>query len=299
VAPLGTRLIGPDTGYRYPQTWLEALLPLLPAPLHAITHHVYNGLSRADYNSPAQLNSALPEMQWYMATVQRLGRGAQAWAGEDGPIGGGNDGTCGKSSVCGTYASSLWYADDMALRAAHGFSQYQRQDLFGGAYGLLRSQTGAMALRADEPVVIAPDYWVSFLWKRCLGAQVLNASSSSAQVRAYAFSGAPASNFPAPACTSVQLLLINLSNATSTPVALPGVAGAGARYAAYALTPVAGDAFAGLALLNGQALPGAIDAQRVDPGTFLKGIVQAPVQGAVADGVTLAPLSINFLCYSA
>jgi hypothetical protein len=40
-----------------------------------------------------------------------------------GPIGGGNDGTCGTLSVCGTYASALWYADDLANRALHGFVQ--------------------------------------------------------------------------------------------------------------------------------------------------------------------------------
>ena len=125
VAPLGTKLIGPDTGYLYPQTWLEAFLPLLPpaVALHAVTHHVYNGASRADFNSPRQLDSPLPEIKWYTDTARRLAPGAQVWAGEDGPIGGGNDGTCGEASVCGTYASSLWYADDMALRASHGFTQ--------------------------------------------------------------------------------------------------------------------------------------------------------------------------------
>ena len=40
-------------------------------------------------------------------------------------MGGGNDGTCGgDKSVCGTYASALGYADDLANRAKHGFSQY-------------------------------------------------------------------------------------------------------------------------------------------------------------------------------
>lgn len=46
---------------------------------------------------------------------------------ENGPPGGGPDGTCGNASICGTYASTLWYADDLALRAKHGFTQYQRQ----------------------------------------------------------------------------------------------------------------------------------------------------------------------------
>ena len=52
-----------------------------------------------------------------------------------------------------------------------------------------------MALGLAEPLLIRPDFWVNFLWKRCLGSAVLNASSSSATVRAYAFSGAPASPY--------------------------------------------------------------------------------------------------------
>ena len=32
---------------------------------------------------------------WYVPMVRKLAPGAQVWAGEDGPIGGGEDGTCG------------------------------------------------------------------------------------------------------------------------------------------------------------------------------------------------------------
>lgn len=52
--------------------------------------------------------------------VKTLAPKAQIWAGEDGPIGGGEDGTCsgfGKgSSACGTYATVLWYANDLGSR---------------------------------------------------------------------------------------------------------------------------------------------------------------------------------------
>ena len=49
---------------------------------------------------------------------------AQVWAGEDGPISGGEDGTCGgvfpngsstNTSVCGTYATVPWYANDLVF----------------------------------------------------------------------------------------------------------------------------------------------------------------------------------------
>ena len=70
----GAVLIGPDTGYRAAKAWLQAYLPLMnethltqaevtaaaaPAEgaaeragslLHAVTHHVYPGISRSSFN---------------------------------------------------------------------------------------------------------------------------------------------------------------------------------------------------------------------------------------------------------
>ena len=295
----GIKLIGPDTGYLDWQAWLTAFLPLAASTLHAATHHVYTGLTRANYNSPQVLDSCLPEALWYADTVQRLAPGVEVWAGEDGPIGGGNDGTCGKSSVCGTYASVAWYADNMALRALHGFVQYQRQDLFGGAYGLVSSRSSAMALGANEPVVLRPDYWTNFLWKRCLGPSVLNATSSSAMVRAYAFSGAPASEWAAGGCTAspLQLLIINLNNASSsTQVTLP-TAGLPSAFVSYQLTPVGGEPFSTGALLNGVSLPLEVDVAQADPAAFLHAIPVPPQAGTVAQGLALPPLSTTFLCF--
>ena len=59
--------------------------------------------------------------------VHRLAPGAEVWAGEDGPVGGGDDGTCNggtpNSSVCGTFATVPWYANDLGVRATLGFRQ--------------------------------------------------------------------------------------------------------------------------------------------------------------------------------
>ena len=79
------RLVGPDTGYAVWQEWLTALLPLVPRGLlHAVTHHVYLGMERSSFNSPALLDSPLPEIEWYAATVAALAPAAQIWAGENG-----------------------------------------------------------------------------------------------------------------------------------------------------------------------------------------------------------------------
>ena len=297
----GARLVGPDTGYRDWQAWLQALLPLVPRGLlHAVTHHVYLGMERDGFNSPSLLDSPLPEIEWYSATVAALAPGAQIWAGENGPIGGGNDGTCGALSVCGTFASVIFYADDMGLRAKHGFSQYNRQDLFGGAYGLTNSPSGRMALARDDAIVLRPDFWVAFLWKRTLGLGVLNATSSSRTLRAYAFVGAPPSPFASSLCGGVALLLVNLDDsAAPTAVALPAVAGA-SSFAAWSLAPTAaGGAFGDEATLNGAALPTDVDVSKGDPRAFLQRIVEAPVAGKVSDGAQLPPLSATFLCYGA
>ena len=70
-------------------------------------------------------------------------------------------GSCGGNrSICTTYASALTYADDLGLRAMHGFSQYQRQAFFGGEYGLTdtKAKHPQSALGADEPVILRPGY---------------------------------------------------------------------------------------------------------------------------------------------
>ena len=300
----GAVLIGPDSGGRAPETWLRALLPLVPpGVLHAVTHHVYNGITRANFNVPAQLDSSLSEIAWYTRTLAALAPGAQVWAGENGPTGGGDDGTCGTGSACGTFATTLWYADDMALRAKLGFVQYQRQDLFGGAYGLVGSPDGREALRPSDAVVIHPDYWVAFLWKRCVGSVVLNATSSAPHVRAYAFLGQPSSPFAAAQCggssggSGLQLLLLNLGN-TSAAVELPLGGATDASFAAWSLAPASdGDAFGIGATLNGAALPVVINTTAVDPRTFLQRITQPAAGGKVSDGIVLPRLSTTFVCY--
>ena len=45
----------------------------------------------------------------------------------------------------------------MSLRAKHGFSQYQRQDLIGGRYSLIGIQHDNEALNETSPVQLHPD----------------------------------------------------------------------------------------------------------------------------------------------
>lgn len=287
--------IGPDTGDIDAETWLTGFLPLTPQ-LTAATHHQYNGATQAKWDEPAQLDGLLPEILWFSALVRSISPETQVWGGEVGPHGGGENGTCLDYAICGTYASSVWFADDLALRAKHGYHHYQRQDLFGGAYGLTRGAvSGNLSLNAVEGLTLLPDFWTAFIWKRTLGLGVLNVSSSAPTVRAYAFSGPPPSPFAAPNCTGSQYLLINLAGDAPETATLPP-SPPGSLFSAWTLGAGAEGVFGPLATLNGVALPEVVDVATIDPNTFLKAITQPPIRGSVQAGVVLPPHSTTFVC---
>ncbi len=72
LGPSG-RIIGPDSGYTAAQAWDSSLLPQLRnagVMLHAITHHVYLGLTPKDWAISTEalankLDSPLAEIAWY------------------------------------------------------------------------------------------------------------------------------------------------------------------------------------------------------------------------------------------
>ena len=223
-------LIGPDTGYFKPDYWLDNILPDIGPKLHAVTHHVYLGINRNNYNNPSVLDRVLNDTKWYVPMIRKYAPQAEIWAGEDGPTGGGESGACGPDnvSICGLYGSVLWYADDMALRALHGFHQYQRQDLIGGRYSLVGIHHDNQALSATAPVQLHPDFWINILYKRIVGPTVLNvtllqqqqesppSSTAPTLLRLYAFMGKPPSKYSVPSNDkSVTFVVINLDNVTT------------------------------------------------------------------------------------
>lgn len=74
--------------------------------LHAVTYHVYSEVNRANYNDAQVIDHALTDMSWYVPLVRELAPAAQIWAGGGGPIGGGEDGTCGGEAGRGGEAYS-------------------------------------------------------------------------------------------------------------------------------------------------------------------------------------------------
>ena len=155
-----------------------------------------------------------------------------------------------------------------------------------------------MGLTAEDTLVLRPDYWVAFHWKRLLGASVLNATSSDPSVRAYAFFGTPASPYAPPECrNTTQLLLLNL-DASGTSVVLPAT-GASSAYAAWTLSAGPAGSFGQQIALNTQVLPTVVDVANGgdrDP-TWLGLVSVAPVRGTATGGLLLAAQSISFVCY--
>ena len=296
-------LIGPDTGGWFPQSWLNSTLKAVGHRLHAVTHHVYLGVSKKSFNSGRKLDSALADdISWYLPIVRAHAPAAQVWAGEDGPTGGGDSGTCGSDadSICGLYGTVLWYAADMGLRAQHSFKQYQRQDLVGGRYSLVGMPHDNEFLSEADAVTLHADFWVNFLWKRLMGPTVLNTSvsggdadpeSDGPSVRGYAHCGTAPSPFRPNAtggAPPLTVLLVNLDNSnTSTEVTIDGAA----SLVSWTISPATGKGggpFGARALLNGKLLPRVIADGEV--------IGRVPVAGVQTVGgkLSLPPISVTF-----
>ena len=93
------------------------------------------------------------------------------------------------------FANSFWYADSMAIKAAHGFSVFCRQDFIGADYGLLDCST-------QTPL---PDYYLSKIWTELMGAGVLTVTVAAGPrtTRAYAHCAADDAR-------DLMVLLLNL-----------------------------------------------------------------------------------------
>jgi hypothetical protein len=279
--------------------------------LYAVTAHVYAGIKRDDYNTPKGLDSSNDEIEWYCDLIQKYSPNSQIWAGEDGPVAGGKVGTCGKNygydnekPICGTYASAMWSADDMGNRATKGFKQYQRQDFFGAAYGLTGTiiEHSFSSLDAMESIVLRPDYWVFYMFKRTIGTSVMHVQSNNRYIRAYGYTGKPPSPHSAKECggeSGITLLLLNLEESCETNVHLPFTSST-QSYSAWIMTPDQDAPFLKSALMNGQPLSSIINlAHRgnSEEVNFLKEIPVKPVTGKVrAQNLLLPPLSVSFVC---
>lgn len=70
----------------------------------------------------------------------------------------------GEPGLSDTFASTLWWLDELGVLAQEGVSKVFRQSLIGSDYGLL----------SQEEIRPRPDYYAALLWKRFMGRRVLD-----------------------------------------------------------------------------------------------------------------------------
>jgi heparanase len=124
----------------------------------------------------------------------------------------------GAPGISDTFVSSLWWLDELGKMARRGTPVLVRQSLTGADYGLL----------SEPSLDPRPDYFASLLWRRLMGARVLDAAvEMRPNLRVYAHCAPP----DAPA-GAVTVLAINLDEEQSQDLAFDGVGGARSLYLA-------------------------------------------------------------------
>jgi hypothetical protein len=236
-----------------------------PAALDVFSYHHYGAYSRrcAAFGMQTSAEAALSE-DWLWRTDETLALyrrlrdefapGKPLWLSETA------DAACGGNPWASTFLDTFRYLDQLGRLAREGVKLVAHNTLAGSDYGLLDEKT--LAPR--------PDYWGALLWRRLMGAGVLEAGvpiQPGLHLYAHCLRGAAG---------GVALLAINNHHRRATALDLPAAA---QRYTLTADTPVAAQI-----RLNGRPL-------QLQAGDELPEL-QAP---HTAPGpVELAPVSITF-----
>ncbi|HTV22402.1 MAG TPA: hypothetical protein VMG12_27125, partial [Polyangiaceae bacterium] len=190
------------------------------AALDVVTWHYYPQQSRrcpvatrraepGHLLSPAELDEGERWAGQLRQLRDRFAPRAKLWLGETGHA------QCGgEPGLSDRYASSLWWLDQLGQAARGGQAVVVRQTLVGSDYGLLDAAT-------LEP---RPDYYASLLWRRAMGARVLDVhrAGHNPYLRAYAHCS--------PDGASVSLLVLNEHPSEAARVELDRAPAQAARY---------------------------------------------------------------------
>ncbi|XP_056587207.1 heparanase isoform X1 [Triplophysa dalaica] len=162
-----TGLYGPDVSQ--PHDHHKDLLPgFLEAGAEAITactwHHYYvNGrdTSLEDFLNPVVLDTLETKINEVLETVKSVSPGKKVWLGETSSAYGG-----GAVGLSDTFAAGFMWLDKLGLGAKLGLDVVIRQVLIGsGTYHLV-----------DDNLDPLPDYWLSLLYKKLVGQEVMKAA---------------------------------------------------------------------------------------------------------------------------
>ncbi|KAG7499277.1 heparanase [Solea senegalensis] len=207
-------LYGPDVGQPRDHRIdiLEGFLQSGGAAVDACTwHHYYvNGrdTSLEDFIDPQILDSLALKINEVLQRVQQTSPGKAVWLGETSSAYGG-----GAAGLSDTFVAGFMWLDKLGLGARLGVDVVMRQVLVGsGSYHLV-----------DENLDPLPDYWLSVLYKRLVGPEVLKISAwsksgRSRRVRLYLHCSSTNSYRRG----AVTLMALNLSKKTAR-VSVPAI----------------------------------------------------------------------------
>ncbi|XP_056260441.1 heparanase isoform X3 [Seriola aureovittata] len=196
-------LYGPDVGQprEHRVDILEGFLKTGAEAVDACTwHHYYvNGrdTSLDDFLDPEVLDSLAVKTKEVMEKVQLVSPGKTVWLGETSSAYGG-----GALGLSDTFVAGFMWLDKLGLGATLGLDVVMRQVFVGsGSYHLV-----------DDELDPLPDYWLSVLYKRLVGPEVLKveafcAPGRSRRVRLYLH----CSNTNSYSRGAVTLMSMNLS----------------------------------------------------------------------------------------
>ncbi|CAL8405633.1 unnamed protein product [Arctogadus glacialis] len=159
-----TGLYGPDISQPrdHRRDLLQGFLTTGSQAINACTwHHYYvNGreATLADFISPQVLDSLGLKISEVLESVHLVSPGMRSWLGESSSAYGG-----GAEGLSDAFAAGFMWLDKLGLAAKMGLDVVIRQVLIGsGTYHLV-----------DDNLDPLPDYWLSLLYKRLVGPEVL------------------------------------------------------------------------------------------------------------------------------
>ncbi|XP_022455108.1 heparanase isoform X2 [Delphinapterus leucas] len=161
------KLYGPDVGQPRGKTvkMLKSFLKAGGEVIDSVTwHHYYlNGriATKEDFLNPDILDTFISSVQKIFQAVEETRPHKKVWLGETSSAYGG-----GAPLLSNTFAAGFMWLDKLGLSARMGIEVVMRQVFFGaGNYHLV-----------DENFEPLPDYWLSLLFKKLVGTNVLMAS---------------------------------------------------------------------------------------------------------------------------
>ncbi|CAK8676761.1 unnamed protein product [Clavelina lepadiformis] len=158
-------ILGPDAnriGTRSAGQFLKNFLETAASTITGVTFHQYylNGKTATpeEFLNKTVLNSIIPKLQQVRKIVQRTAHGRPLWLGETASAFGG-----GAPGMSNSFIDGFTWLDKLGMASKMGVDMVIRQSFIQSNYDLVDSNF--------DPL---PDYWLTLIYKRLVGPQVLN-----------------------------------------------------------------------------------------------------------------------------